>query len=344
MTKLKYSFLALIRDKSYLFWVLIFPFILLNIYTFAISSIDKPKDINLKVGYIKEEIYTKSNPLIKFEKTNLEKAKELLKKDKIDAYIVNDSIVSKEKNIKVSILKSYIDSIKQKVSLITKTNKYLDKDFVQLVKPKGKINNVYLISSLSMLAFFALGTVSNGPYVMKNIFPKYSKDAIRQNLSKISVIKQLIYNSITPLAIQFVAITLISLYSIKVLNIPFEEEIIRINIILYIGSTIGYLVGLNIGLFKLSYDLKTALSVIFLLFISFLSGMMNIEVKVFLDTHLPVLKNINPSSLITDSIFSLAQYNNYDIYNRNIIYLLITIVILTLILIFRIRRKENESL
>ena len=76
----------------------------------------------------------------------------------------------------------------------------------------------------------------------------------------------------------------------------------------------------------------------------FLSGMMGITMKYVIDTHLPLLNQLNPASMITDGLYSLYYYETFDRYWANIFHLLMVSVVLIGISIFSLRGQTYDRI
>ena len=77
---------------------------------------------------------------------------------------------------------------------------------------------------------------------------------------------------------------------------------------------------------------------------SFLSGMMGITLKYYIDRFVPFINKINPAAMITDGFYALYYYTNLNRYWFNIISLLIFSFILIVISFIQLRRQKYDSI
>lgn len=131
-------------------------------------------------------------------------------------------------------------------------------------------------------------------------------------------------------------------------------KIYKINIITNLPLTLlimlsGNLLGISLGLLisitnKFNIDVKTTVGVIGFLLLSFLSGMMGVEVKAFIIENMPILSKINPVSLSMDGLFYANILNRSDLVIKNSLIILgVSFIIITISILY-MRRIKYDSI
>ncbi|NLT09420.1 MAG: ABC transporter permease, partial [Ruminococcus sp.] len=80
------------------------------------------------------------------------------------------------------------------------------------------------------------------------------------------------------------------------------------------------------------------------LLLCFFSGLMIANMKVRVDEVCPLFNRINPAAVITNSLYYLNVYDNYDKFTVCIITMVITTVLLDVFGLLLTRRKKYASL
>ena len=109
----------------------------------------------------------------------------------------------------------------------------------------------------------------------------------------------------------------------------------------FLGISSGFFIG-SIG--KLSHSVKEAITVAYSLISCFLSGLMIHGMRMTVEKICPVINDINPAVMISDSFYALEIYDTYDRFIGNIIAMLILSVIFMAGGIILGRRKQYASL
>ena len=140
----RYQLKLLLRDRTTMFWTLLFPIILATFFNLAFSKLnssEKFEPARLAVVEQKENVefnnllneLSKENDdqLLKVQYVSLEKAQELLKVEKVDGYLIVDNtlkVVIDKNGISQTIIQSVVDSYLQtqhSIDTIAKINPFL---------------------------------------------------------------------------------------------------------------------------------------------------------------------------------------------------------------------------
>ncbi len=141
------------------------------------------------------------------------------------------------------------------------------------------------------------------------------------------------------------SIALMLLYMIKVLGINFGNHLAQLILACIIGSIIGHFMGATVGVWvNRSTNVQSAITTSIIMFGSFLSGMMFVEMKYIIVKKAPILSYLNPVNLVSDSFYSLYYYDDFNRFYMNIMILLIMAIILGLASYLGLRRKTYASI
>lgn len=315
-----------------------------------------------------------SDQLFETKYVNEDEAKNLLDDDKIDGYMKlvddNPSIVVSKSGINQTILKFVTEEISQNSIMI----KNLSETEIQKQIQSGNYNinyekiytNVYeMISTndvklkdisstkidFAMIEFYTLiamtclyggiiGMVSinNSLANMGNIGKRVS---IAPTKKSIVILSSLAASYI----IQLLGIILLFIYTIFVLKVDYGNNILLIILLGSIGSLAGLAMGVAVGtIIKSNEGVKVGILLGITMLGSFLSGMMGITLKYYIDKFFPFINKVNPAAMITDGFYALYYYTNLNRYWFNIISLLIFSFILIVISFIQLRRQKYDSI
>lgn len=145
--------------------------------------------------------------------------------------------------------------------------------------------------------------------------------------------------------IQLLGLALLFLYTIVVLKVDYGSKTFYIIFLAIIGSLAGLSLGVATAcLCKGSENTKTGIILAITMTGCFLSGMMGITMKYVIDTHIPLLNQLNPANKITDGLYSLYYYDTMNRYTMNCISLLIFSGILLILSTIVLRRQKYDSI
>lgn len=315
-----------------------------------------------------------SDQLFETKYVNEDETKNLLDDDKIDGYMKlvddNPSIVVSKSGINQTILKFVTEEISQNSIMI----KNLSETEIQKQIESGNYNinyekiytNVYEMISTNnvklkdisskkidfvMIEFYTLiamtclygGTIAmvainNSLANMGNIGKRVS---IAPTKKSIVILSSLAASYI----IQLLGILLLFIYTIFVLKVDYGNNIPLIILLAFIGSLAGLSMGVAVGTtLKANEGVKVGVLLGITMLGSFLSGMMGITLKYYIDRIIPFINKINPAAMITDGFYALYYYTNLNRYWFNIISLLIISFVLIVISFIQLRRQKYDSI
>ena len=366
---------CLLREKSLVFWTLIFPLVLGTFFNLAFSNLasaEKFEPIKIAVIDNKEfredenfkkvlsDLSKDDDKIFDITYTDEKEAEELLTDSKIVGYIYKDeeiNLVINKNGFSQTIIKSFLDQYLQISSTISSIIK-IDSSAIK----KGlleEINNhqnyiqdiskeniddtvVYFYTLIGMVCMYAGFW---GIKTVNELEANLSGQGIRLCLSPVHKLKAFLYSLLAAFLINFIEILIVLGYLVYGLKIAFGNQINYIILLCFIGSFTGIIFGAMISAITTkSENFKTGLMIAISMFLSFLSGMMVMDMKYIIADKFPLLANINPVNLITDALYSLYYYDTYTRFFTNIGYLTIFTIVCTIITYFLIRRRKYASL
>lgn len=370
----KNQFKILIRNRVVIFWTLLFPLALATFFNLAFSNLTSSENfdtIDVALVQVQENINFK-NTLINLEKTddqiinlkvtNLNKAKKLLKDNKIKGYyLVDDDIklVVNNNGISETILESIVNEYNSTMSTIENISSInhnaLQNNILEAInfsKNNFESKNIGGNTDLTVIYFYTLIGMNCvnasfcGLRTTTKIEANLSRQGTRVAISPTSKIIMMISGILSAFVIQFFNMMILLAYLVFVLGVGFGDKIGFIILLIALGCFTGVGLGNFVGnvlKFK-KEDTKVVFLTSFSIILSFFSGMMVIDIKYWMQNNLPFLAYINPVNLITDGLYALYYYDNLNRYTINMICLTILGFILILGSLFVSRRKQYDSI
>ncbi len=335
------------RDKSFIFWSLIYPLIMAIFFYTAFSGIMNMEFRNIEVG-IEEE-----NPIrpildnidilnihIIPEKDSVDK----LNNGEIEGFIDDNLNLSvKRSGINQTIIKEILDQVKQMVELNVPFQKF---DFqTNYIVDRNQRADSIIIIFYSLIGMVSVYGVFPGIEIATTIQANLSNVAKRMNISPLRKGEFLFSGIIISLFLNLASNTLLLLFVHYVLKIKLLTDIGPSVLLIFAGNLFGITLGILIGVSnKLKLNAKIILSIGITLVLSFFAGMMNPDIKVMVDKSFPILGKLNPISIITNNLYRINLLGNRNGIDIGIYTLLGWIIVLNLISYGFLRRKTYDSI
>lgn len=368
---------CLLRNKETILWSFGFPILLSIFFYMAFYNLSEAESIeSIPIGLVMEENavvpfkailenveITEGKSLFEVKTGTIEDVKDLLVRERIEGYIVfkeKPVLYIKNNGFRQTIIKTFLDTYEQKSQTIN--------HIIQLNPDIVKNGQIYLISNLFhnfivdggaknknpdhiLIYFYTLIALSCvfgcnwGFTEIVNIQADQSNIAARINVAPTHKMKLLLCNLLAAFTLHFLSILFLLSFMIRVLNITFGGQLNYIILTGFIGSLCGISLGAMICVtIKANLKAKEAILSAIVMGGGFLAGMMSTQVKYMVQKNVPFIGFINPSSLITDALYSLYYYDEYDRFYLNITLLFVLTITFTSIAYFKIRRKEYASI
>lgn len=314
------------------------------------------------------------NQLFKITYTSLEKSKELLNDKKVTGYLEYKdnkfNIVVSSSGINETILRYVVDEVNSQKEIINElidtnirneiiSNNYnidyesiYSKVLEMIDNNEVKLNNISNNKlSYTMIEFYTLIAMSALYGGILSMFITNYKLANMNSVGKRTSISplhkgvMLLSSLFASYIVQLIGLTLLFIYTIFILNVDYGNNFFLVILLAMSGSLAGLTLGVAIStLFKSNENTKMGILIAFIMFCSFLSGMMGITMKYVVDKNVPFINKINPASMITDGFYALYYYDTLDRYWFNIVSLLLFSLVMIVISYRGLRRQKYDSI
>ena len=378
----KYSLKILLRNKALIFWTFAFPIVLATLYNMAFSNIEKKEalsiidiaivnshdfDNNVMYKDVFNSLSNKDNEdrLFNIKYTNEESAKKLLEEKRIEGYLTFDNdeinITVSQSGINETIIRSVVDEIKSNTEIYnTLISKNMDSsDYSILIKninneinnTKVKLNNktnsnisYTMIEYYNLIAMAALYGGLISMFIINGKLANTSSVGKRVSISPIKKLSMLLGSLLASFIVQLIGLILLFLYTIFVIKVNYGNLCLVLLL-----SILGVFAGLSLGIaiatkLKTSEGAKTGVLISITMLWCFLAGMTGITMKYVIDKNIPLLNIINPANMITDGFYSLYYYTDLNRFYFNIISLIIFSIIMILISLNDLIRRQYDSI
>lgn len=295
-------------------------------------------------------------------------AKELLQQKKISGYvkIENDqpNVTVISNGINETILKQVVDEIEsQKALLKTIANpqrlSQYHFDFDKLYQEVTSLLNQEVTFhdrtrnhlSYTMIEFYsliAMACLYGGLFVKKVLFNELANVSSlgkRNSVAPMSKLKMICGSLMASYLVQLIGLFLLYLYTIFVLNVDYGSHFGMIILLSMAGSLAGLALGVGVScLCQKSENTKMVIMLAITMAGSFLSGMMGITMKYIVDSQYPIINKINPVGMITDGLYTLYYYDNFDRFYFDVLSLLVFSAIVIVISVLKMRRAKYDRI
>lgn len=352
----EYFIKVLIREKSLVFWIMLYPILLGTFFHLALKNIDKQMVFSkINIGLVAQEdsFYKpilndkEMKKYFKVQSLTEEEASKALKNKKIDAYFAesNKKLYFNSIGFKETLIKSIFNEIDGNMKLYQKNPALLAVKATTIIKdqgPKMKVSrvNIPFYNLISMIAIYG-GLLSM--YLVNLTLPELNEVGKRMAISKVS--KFTLVMAIFLASLSFLIISQIILFIfLYFVNIRFTGYLLKAILLALFGS----IAGISLGIFvasslKIKEKSKTGILLGVSLFGCFLSGMMALNIKYLIDTKFPLINKINPVAMITDGLYTLYYYQDNTRYLFNLISIVVFTIIMLILSVRVLRRKSYDN-
>lgn len=355
----KNTFKVLIRDKSLIFWSLIFPLILGFFFNIALGNIKnsmkfEPINVVVKDGLRDDKYFDDFLKTLEEEKIFKICDKKKMDDEKITAYIKDyDKVEFEKSGLYESIVESVLNAYLRKGMMAKKiyrenpnfNPKILTESSNHIKNISKKNINIVNTFFYCLIGMQALYGFSFGLLVIYNYEANLSSLAKRNAIAPIKKSISLSASILAGFIINFSIVLFTILFFNKIYKIDFSNKLIPLIFLIGLASLFGVLFGSLIGLSnKASIEIKSGIGIAISMIFSYLAGMMNSDVKIIIQENYPIINKLNPASLINDGIYSLYYYDTLDRYWENIGYLLFLTLLFGLISYLLTRGRQYDSI
>lgn len=367
---------CLLKNKESIFWSFGFPILLSIFFSMAFGNLTSQDTIDtIPIAVIKSENVndsfidvlnsmeiTDDKKLFQIGIESKESAMELMNQGKIKGIIEFESDLTlyfNENGIEQSIIKTIADSYLQKSKTLMNIatinpdafNQGLLEEIVQqrdfiVNGGNGQKNPDFtLIYFYSLIAMTCMFGCNWGFREMVDIQADQSAIGARINVAPTNKFKLLLSNLLAAFTMHFSSILLLFAFLNNILKVQFGDDLGLIILISIVGSLCGISFGAFVCVtFKINVKVREVMLTAVSIGGGFLAGMMNVDIKYLIATKAPIIGYINPSSLITDALYSLYYYETNERVFLNIGLLSVLTIIFVVVTFIKIRRREYASL
>lgn len=338
----------IVRDRSFIFWQLAFPIIMVTLFSLAFSGLIHPESVQFDIAVASDNanlpIY-RAIPLFNVVEMTADEAKQALENDHLSAYIdVDNSITIAQNGTAETVINAIVNQIEQV--------KQLDIDYFKFNPTKNYLNNAkkgadyfaFYIPFYALIAmnatYAAFASLEVGTHYTANL------SAVGQRVEMAPLKKLFLHGQaiLMAIVINFITNIVAILYVKFILRLPIFDRLgpslIMILALNFFGAALGSLINTT----RLTYQVKNALIVVSSLLLSFLSGMMIVLIRTLILKHAPILAKINPISLATTALFRLNMLNDSSGYYQIVEAIMAVAAMLFVFVIFAVRRRRYVSL
>jgi ABC-2 type transport system permease protein len=337
----------LYRDKSFLFWTLIYPLIMAIFFYTAFNGLIniELENINIgirdenPIGFILEEI-----KFLNVHKISEDEINEKLENEEIQGFIDDDlNLLVSKSGTNQTIIKEILDQIKQMRSLNIPIERF---DFtVEYISETNQKADSVIIVFYSLIAMVSAYGIFPGITTVSLIQANLTNVGKRINITPLRKNEFLLAGVIVSLILNLLSNAILLIFIKYVLKLSLFTEIRYSAILIIIGNLFGVALGMLIGASnKQNENTKIILGIMITLFLSALSGMMSPNIKNLIDKSIPILGRINPIAIITNNLYRINLLKNTQNVIEGIFILSIYCIVLISISYVFLRRKTYDSI
>jgi ABC-2 type transport system permease protein len=380
MTQIKYPLLRLVRNKSNIFWILLFPIILGCLFKIAFSNLGNAESFHpIPVAIVSDDSEAAQNfclvadelakegtdQMLVITYCTKEEALALLEEKDVDGILfaadpVSLTISGEMNNAQMnqSILKTLVEEYNLNASIAADTAAVHPELLPRLIAAMSEAQSYHEEISLSrsagdmytqyfynLIAMACLYTALSGIIVSAENQANMTCLAARKSISPTGKSGLVSGELAANVLFEFVLNLIAFLFMIFVLGIDMTARFPWAVLTIFVSTV----TGVSFGFFLGALGPKTEGGKIGMMFAivmpcCFLSGLMIGNMRILVEQYAPWLNRINPAALISDCFYSLNVYESMDRYTGNILTLLLLSIIFCLTGFVATRRKKYASL
>lgn len=375
------NFKTIIRNKSFSFWIMLFPLFLGTLFYVMFGNIDNLESyssfsvgVYFEDGVSEKDEYAKTflevlnsaetsegKPMFLPEIMSEEECTKALKDDEIVCAICIGetlSLTADSTGADTSFTKVFLDMYMQNEALITEVAKASPEKLPELIEKLSASDEMitsvplngsdqspyaqYFFALLSMTCLMAsMSGMNNGEMLQAN----NSAVGARRCVSPKKKSSQIMTDFLSNYTFMNIVITVMLFIFDIVFKQDFDGYHLPLLLILYCGNftglAVGYFISINL---RCSAGMKEGLCTTFFLVSSFLSGLMWSEITYYLEKYVPIVNRINPATLIVNAFKSLIVFSDKADYAANLITLFLIGVVFMTISMITARRTKYASI
>ncbi|MDO5336155.1 MAG: ABC transporter permease [Eubacteriales bacterium] len=368
-----YHVIVKLRNFNTIFWPLVFPLIMATLFYFAFGQMKEADFETVSVGIVKEEgadsvfltfleeLEESEEALIKGTEMTDEQASKALEEKQVKGIFYvseNPSLAVGGNGISESILQSVLESYLNGKQTLMRVMKEHPEGMLQAAEQMNSYEEAVWQTSLggrttdgNSQFFYALVAMAcmYGVFIgfgsaitlQANITPL----AARRSITPTHKLALILSEMLSSFSLHFANVIILLVYLRYILKLDFGGNTGRMLLICLIGSMMGVAMGIVIGsIGRMGESAKIGILLGISMVCSFLAGLMNTNVKNWVEQKAPFINRINPAALIADAFYCINVYDDKERYMRNLITLSVMCVICVGISFWAVRRERYDSI
>lgn len=335
------------KDFGFWFWTLCYPLLLTGLFIMTTANMTSGALEDIDVGIQKDQEVSDVIEEIDFINMTVMTESEAvtkMKEDEIAGYIHGQNkLLVTESGFNQTVLEMVLNQI-EKISNagIPYENYDFEAQFIEENSQEAQPEAVLFYSLIAMIAFYGM---FSGIEFMTSMQPNLDPMGARFAASPYKKAKFLLASVLGALLLNLLTNIIILTVIINLYKINLFTELWPTLFLLFIANLTGIGLGLLIGLIpKINAGMKTAISVIFIIGLSALSGLMGPFIKVIIENNFPWVNALNPLARLTDTMYKTNFLGNYNDYWMTIGILTAYAVVFFGITLLSLRRKQYDSI
>ncbi len=145
--------------------------------------------------------------------------------------------------------------------------------------------------------------------------------------------------------IHFVNVMILLAYMKYILRLEFAGSYLSMVPVAFIGGMFGVAMGIFVGsIGKMGEGIKIGILIGVSMLLSFLAGLMNPQIKVWVDQSIPVLNRINPAAVISDALYCINVFDSPERLGQDMIILTAMCILMVAGAFLIVRRERYDSI
>lgn len=329
-------------------------------------------DANMWFDFVLQAVSQGEEALLEPTKTEEREALELLEEDKVEGIIyVSDGISLKVKasGVNQTVLKMFLDQCLRQQDRIQESMEKLLQD------EEGKeYNTIELLSMISELIgeqeeytkteslcdgnisqlaqyFYALIAMTclygcfGGVQSVMQLQADNSALGARRSIAPVHKMKGILADFLASVTVQFAALCLLVFYLLVVLKLNIGGNVPFMLLTCFAGALVGVASGFFFGtIVRGGEGVKVGVNLGIAMVCCFASGLMVSGMKALIEENVPILNRINPATRITECLYALNVFEDYERFTQNIVVLFIMAAVLCVGSYVVLRRCKYEHI
>lgn len=377
-----YRIKIILREKTGIFWAIIFPVFLGMLFYFMFDNIGKAEQFShVKVGVVQKEKDTSRESFLTlleemeiedgtkmFEVTEYQDetaAEKALEEEEIEGYVKVGGqngqlhMTVAGSNTRTTLLKTFLDQYEQNKALIEEMaekdpNKvpalaeslFAAKDVsIREIPLKGEDKSPYTQYFYALIAMTCLIASMMGLKNGIGIQANLSALAARRNVAPSKKMSQVLIDFLASWLLYCILVFIV----LAVVILGYKQDFGNNAGLILLGGCVGSFNGLAAGMMiavvaRGGRRAKEGLCVAFFMVSSFLSGLQWVDITYYIEKYCPIINRINPATLIVNAFKSIAVFGDMKQYAVNLLTLFGIGILFLCISIMKLRRTKYASI